>query len=195
MVTITILCDYWCGTTISIWNRATNNVGSIMDEQAVQHAVVGIVMGLILLTFWPKIKPWLCKIGWHKWILVREMGVHTYYQCKRCQRRKSKRAHLGWGPVDQDWLDGKKPNPGVDTYKVMDDFVDDIVISLTYDMYDVFEMGQTSYRGHTEIMKNYQALPDETPALERKTLAVAGYVRNKTKELLKEITGEDIQCG
>ncbi len=139
----------------------------------------------------------LCKISWHKWIFVKKCGIYRYSQCKRCKKRKSKKTVLlGWGPVDQDWLEYKKPDPGVDIHTIIDKFVEEIVISLAYDMYDVFEMGEVSYKGHTQIMRHYQDLPQNMSSLERKTIAISRFTRNKTVKLLKDIVGKDnIQCG
>jgi len=52
----------------------------------------------------------LCKIGLHKWILIKTMGINDYYVCSNCNKRKvdqDNRFH-GWSPVDWDWVSGTK---------------------------------------------------------------------------------------
>ncbi len=134
----------------------------------------------------------LCSVGKHKWLFIKECGIHRYAQCKRCKKRRVKKTvSIGWGPIDRDWLEYKKPDPGVDIYTTVDQFVEEMVISLAYDMYDIFEMGEVSYKGHTDIMANYQKLPDTMSSLEKKWAAVSTFVKDKTVKMLQDIVGED----
>lgn len=70
----------------------------------------------------------LCKIGIHSYKLVRDTGVHGYFECKRCSNRVVKRAKgsKGFQPIDKRWLNHlppkklKKPSRGSIVRKVQD---------------------------------------------------------------------------
>ncbi len=141
-------------------------------------------------------RKFLCKwLKWHQYIEYTENAGYSYQMCIHCHGRRCvqmwETRDDSQKPPDQDWIDGKKPLPGVDVSVVMTKFIDSLVIGLGYDEYDIMELGETGHPTHREIMVNYQNVQGDMSPLERKTAAMSKFVSDKAMVMLKEIVGEE----
>ena len=56
--------------------------------------------------------PWLCRLGIHRWRVVRQTHpvvayATVYWSCTRCGLRRADRSAAGHQPLDVDWIAGR----------------------------------------------------------------------------------------
>jgi hypothetical protein len=49
----------------------------------------------------------LCRLNFHRWVLVGCRGANLYYQCSRCASRRWEAIRGLVGLVDEEWISGE----------------------------------------------------------------------------------------